>query len=310
MKIKVSIITVCKNEGTNVKKTVDSILNTTDDVEIIVVDDGSIDWSCDFLSDNPAYEKVQCIATAGIGIAQSRNLGASKATGEVLIFCDCHILFPAYWLEGMLNTMSVPQIGISIPLIGNLQVPQHPGYCGMNVNKRLEAGWIPANPNMNNLQAFEIPFTPSACMLMKTEVFHKVGGFCDMFKPYGHEDLELSLRTSLMGYKMMVNPQVKVLHLFRGWEEGRPYKIILEEHRYNVLLMAYLHLSRDRIKDVYQGIIKDLGIKKAMSLEKELFATNVFRRRTELAKTRKHNDNWFFGKFPMYVNDECPSTKK
>ena len=280
--------------------TVDSILETTTDIELIVVNDGSLDESCNFLNEYPAYKGIKYIATPGLGIAQARNLGASQATGEILVFCDCHILFPANWLEGLISTMAIPEVGIAMPIIGILHEPQHPGYCGMHVNKRLDAMWLPAGNNINNLEPFEIPFTPSTCMVMKAEVFQRVGGFCELFKPYGHEDLELSLRTSLMGFKMLVNPRVKILHLFRGWEKGRPYKIILEEHRYNVLLMSYLHLSRDRIKDVYHGITQDLGIQKAMLIERELFLTNVFRKRTFLAKTRKRNDNWFFSKFPMY----------
>ncbi|AQS58239.1 glycosyltransferase family 2 protein [Desulforamulus ferrireducens] len=278
--------------------TVDSILETTTDTEVIVVNDGSLDDSCHFLQECQAYKGIKYLATPGLGTAQARNLGASQASGEIFVFCDCHMLFPPNWLAGMCSTMSIPAVGIAMPIIGLLQDPQHPGYAGMQVNKRLDAMWLPAGNNSPD--PFEIPLTPSTCMVMKAEVFQRVGGFCELFKPYGHEDLELSLRTSLMGYNMLVNPQVKVLHLFRGWQRDRPYKIVLEEHRYNVLLMAYLHLSRARIKDVYQGIIHDLGIEKAMLIEKELFMTDVFRQRTILAKIRKRNDNWFFSKFPMY----------
>lgn len=301
MKIKVSIITVCKNEGPNVKMTIDSILSTTREVEIIVVSDGTEDGSCDFLSESPAYQDVKLLVTPGKGIAQARNLGATQATGDILVFCDCHLLFPEHWLEGMLETLALPEVGIAIPIIGMLQNPEYPGYCGMHVNRRLEAAWLPFSEPQE--APIEVPFTPSSCMMMRAGVFRQVGGFCDLFKPYGHEDLELSLRTSLQGYRMLVNPQVKVLHLFREWEKGRPYKINLEEHRYNVLLMAYLHLSRERIREVYQGIVRDLGIKKAIVLEKELFATDVFTRRTALAKTRKRSDGWFFSKFPMYTQE-------
>lgn len=302
--IKVSVITICKNEGANVKMTVESIINTTpSNTEVIVVSDGSTDGSCEFLKKDKKYSRVKFFSTTGLGIAQSRNIGASHATGEIIVFCDCHVVFPNNWLDSMVSTISLPNAGIAIPVIGILKEPDFCGFCGMKVNKKLEAKWIPfngINKNDNSQGAFQIPLTPSACMIMKMDIFKQVGRFNDMFKPYGHEDLELSLRTTLMGYDMLVNPEVKVLHQFRGWETGRPYRIILEEHRYNVLLMAYLHLRKDRIKNVYDGIVQDLGPYKAALIKKELFSTDVFAKRTLLAKTRKYSDNWFFDKFPGY----------
>ena len=139
-----SIIIPCKNEGTNVKMTADSILAATslDGIEIIIVDDESVDGCCRFLADDAAYAGIKHLSCPGLGAARARNLGASAAGGEFLIFCDAHITVPEGWLEKLLAAFRRPGVDAVSPAIGSLGNPAATGY-GQTWNERLETVWLP-----------------------------------------------------------------------------------------------------------------------------------------------------------------------
>lgn len=81
-------------DGNELIMTVDAIKKTTSDYEIILVDDGSDDGSCDEVQvDRVIKHKKR------IGIAYSRCAGAEAARGDVVCFLDSHHTMD----EGCLN---------------------------------------------------------------------------------------------------------------------------------------------------------------------------------------------------------------
>lgn len=84
----ISVVIATYNEGTEVRKTVDSVIaNTRNLREVIVVDDGSDDGSCDSI----ATEPVRVIRHEDrLGVAPSRDEGSRAAQGDVLCYLDAH----------------------------------------------------------------------------------------------------------------------------------------------------------------------------------------------------------------------------
>lgn len=64
-----------------------------------------------------------------------------------------------------------------------------------------------------------VPYITGAAMLIKREVFEKVGFFDEKFFFY-YEDADFCLRAQKKGFSVMVNPQVSVIHLL-GKTSGR-----------------------------------------------------------------------------------------
>ena len=94
-----SVIVISLNEGESLRRTVDSLLDSlphSSEIivsEIIVVDDGSTDQSTGFLSEG--YAGITLLRPAGrLGVAGTRNFGASHAKGDVLVFSDAHVAVP------------------------------------------------------------------------------------------------------------------------------------------------------------------------------------------------------------------------
>ena len=87
--IKVSIIIPLYNSEAYITQTIDSCLaQTHDNIEIIVVENGSTDKSCQVVKsiDDKRLSVFQILTP---NAAAARNYGYQKATGTYIIFLDC-----------------------------------------------------------------------------------------------------------------------------------------------------------------------------------------------------------------------------
>lgn len=64
---------------------------------------------------------------------------------------------------------------------------------------------------------------PTGCMLVRTEIFRRVGGFDTRFDPYGMEDLDFSMRVRRLGYRALYVPNAVVYHEPSQTFEGGSY---------------------------------------------------------------------------------------
>ena len=90
----ISVIITSFNEGGDVAATIASVRENTSDCEIIVVDDGSSDGSCDDAGADLVVRHVE-----RIGIARSRIDGVAAAAGDCFCFLDAH----QYLTPGCIN---------------------------------------------------------------------------------------------------------------------------------------------------------------------------------------------------------------
>lgn len=88
---KISVIVPAYNVEKYIRRCLDSLINQTyQNLEIIVVDDGSTDRTGDMAEEYAARfpEKVFCYHQGNRGQAMARNFGIGKATGEYIGFVD------------------------------------------------------------------------------------------------------------------------------------------------------------------------------------------------------------------------------
>ena len=87
----ISFIIPAYNAENTIENTINSILNQTNqkiDYEIIIVNDGSTDKTAKMLEKFDTNEKVKCYNKQNSGVADTRNFGVNKASGEYIIFVD------------------------------------------------------------------------------------------------------------------------------------------------------------------------------------------------------------------------------
>ena len=93
----VSIIIPTYNEEKDIEECIRTLLKQNyKDKEIIVVDDGSSDRTVEIVK---KFKKVKLIKGEHKGTGFSRNLGARKAKGKILVFVDADMAFPKNYLQ-------------------------------------------------------------------------------------------------------------------------------------------------------------------------------------------------------------------
>jgi len=283
-----SIILPCKNEGDNVKNTLDSLLSTSTGIkyEIIVVDDGSQDGCVDNIKHYPKYNRVKFLKADSLGSAKARNFGAEQASGDYLVFCDAHVYVEAFWLDKLLSSFTSSEIGAVSPGIAPHDNIGAVGY-GQFMTERLEAKWHIVKPRENT----EVTLLPGGCVVFPKNVFEEIGGFNKGFRVWGLEDLEISYRTWVMGYTCVVNPNVKILHVFRP---KHPYRVTMDDVNYNMIYMAFAHFKKERITRVLEMLKNYHTFNRVLT---EVIFSDVWEQRKHLNAVRKYDDDWFFTKF-------------
>jgi GT2 family glycosyltransferase len=285
----VAIIIPCKNEGIYIKQTLDFMLQTEarNVSEIVVIDDCSNDNCCEFLKKQAKYyPNVLLMQTKGIGAAQARNLGANIIKEvKVLVFCDAHIIMEPNWLKDLLSAFQSREVSAVCPGIGQFDPNRPTGY-GQTWNEMLEVYWL---KKPRELQ--EIPLGPGGCIAIRKAVFDSVGGFNKDFVSWGFEDVELSLRLWLMGYKIFVHPGTRVGHKFR---KVQPYEVDLTEFYYNKLLMGVSYFNSNRL-DKLLGIMREHSYYN--KIYERILKSDALMLRKNYLECQVYEDDWFFNKF-------------
>lgn len=115
MRVKVSVITVCYNSETTVRKTIESVLHQTYDlVEYIIVDGASNDATMSIVEEYiPKFEnRVKIVSEPDKGIYDAMNKGICMASGELIGILNSDDFYENDAIENMVNAMSTEQYQI------------------------------------------------------------------------------------------------------------------------------------------------------------------------------------------------------
>ncbi len=208
MSIQTSFIIPSYNSLKTLPKTIESVLKQSDDqFEIIVVDSSDDEMAKKYLS-VLASDQIKVIALDKKTIpAESRNIGARVAKGELLCFIDSDVVLADDWLkEILLAYQQGCRAGGGAIGIAEFQ---------KNNTTALAQLYLQFNEYLNGNAYVQKLFVPSCNMFCERKLFEQVGGFPNI---RASEDtlffLQLQSKTSVYFV-----PQAKCRHIFReGWE--------------------------------------------------------------------------------------------
>lgn len=105
MKTEVSVVIPTYNEEENISRCINSLLvQSYRDFEIIIVDDGSTDKTREIvLGYSKENKKVKLVIGPHKGPGFSRNAGAKKAKGKILVFVDADMEFDQNYLKELIK---------------------------------------------------------------------------------------------------------------------------------------------------------------------------------------------------------------
>lgn len=186
---KVSVIIPNYNYAKYIAKAIESVLSQTyQNLEIIVVDDGSKDDSLKVLE--TFGDKIRVVCQKKQGVSSARNHGVAVSSGEYVAFLDADDLWHQEKLQKQLDVFAEDnQIGLV-----HCQLREFNTETGDTIHLHLEGekGWV-----ADEILLFEKPVIigPGSSILMIREAFDAVGGFDTTLKK-ASEDWDFCYRVA------------------------------------------------------------------------------------------------------------------
>lgn len=108
----VSVIIPVRNGSTYIAEAIASVLSQSfQDVEIVVINDGSTDGDYDLLAS--IDPRISVLHLAGCGVSTARNLGMRAARGELIAFLDADdVWFPGKLQAQVSYMQAKPEVGV------------------------------------------------------------------------------------------------------------------------------------------------------------------------------------------------------
>lgn len=215
---KVSIITVNYNQRQVTDDLIDSIIkyNTYNEIEIIVVDNGSDINSVPYWEEKyPNYIFIR--SEKNLGFAGGNNLGIQSATGDFLFLVNNDTIFT----PNLINILSATlvensNVGIISPKLLYFDQPnvlQYVGYTEMNYFTARNSciGQYEIDNGQYDSIVAKTGFAHGAAMMIKRSVIDKVGLMADNFFLY-YEELDWCARVKKAGFEIWINTNASIYH--------------------------------------------------------------------------------------------------
>ncbi|MCP4536826.1 MAG: glycosyltransferase family 2 protein [Chloroflexi bacterium] len=237
--LQTSVIIVAYNSGDLLRDCVASIRSTRSTVEIVVVDNASTDGAVERVkAEFPSIRAVRSERNTGFGAGN--NLGTRCAKGTFLVFLNPDAIVTDGWLEAMVRPLAEDSsIGLVTPKVLLQNNSDRINVTGLNVHL---SGISMCRGLGDSRVAFDeatlVAAISGVAFAVRREVFEAVGGFDKDFFLY-MEDVDLSLRVWLEGYRCLYVPQAVIRHDYDEVEVGTRKTFYVEQGRYLMLLKSF-----------------------------------------------------------------------
>ncbi len=213
------------------------------DFEVVMVDNGSIDGSMEFIRDRYPWVKLVPLSR-NTGFATGNNVGLAHASGEYIVTLNNDTRADPKWLAALVKVADAnPRAGMIGSRICSFEDPDVIDSLGHGVCRDgMSRGRFRLRrySTMTMEEVEEIIF-PSACVcLYRRAMLDEVGFFDDDYFAYA-EDTDLGLRGRLAGWGALLATQAIVYHKYsRTGGVFSPFKLYLvERNHYWVALKTF-----------------------------------------------------------------------
>ncbi len=237
-------------------QSVDTAVKGLDNIEIIVVDNGSTDGTVgEIQNDNSRLKVIR--NEENLGFAKANNLGIKESSGKYILLLNSDTLLEKETIQKMIKFMEEnPQIGVATCRVefpdGSLDPACHRGFptpwASLSYFLGLEKlfpesrlfgqyhlGYLPIN------KPHEIDSPSGAFYFLRREVLEKVGFLDEDYFMYG-EDLDWSYRIKQAGFKIFYYPDAKITHFKKQSgrvSEDNKIRKETEQHFYETMKIFY-----------------------------------------------------------------------
>ncbi len=236
------------------------IANTKDDAEVIVADNDSSDDSVDFLRNNfPDIRIIQNESNGGFAKGYNDALAQVEAKYYVLLNSDIEVT--PNWVKPVIDLMDRDEtIAAAQPKLRSYyerEKFEYAGAAGGFIDKYgypFCRGRIFQSVETDNRQFDdnkEIFWATGACMFVRADTFHNLGGLDSRF--FAHmEEIDFCWRAKIHGYKIMYCGDSTVFHVGGGTLPKQSWTKTYLNMRNNSIMM-FKNLPKNRILKVFMA---------------------------------------------------------
>jgi len=252
---KVTIIVPVYNAEKTIKECINSILEIDypkEKLELIFVNNSSTDRTENIL--NEFKDKIKILYEKKRGPAAARNKGLLNASGEIIAFTDSDCVVERNWLKNIIKPLKDEQVGIAGGKI-LARIPYN----------KIEKFGESIHDHKSAINVFKPPYAISMNWASRLSTLKKMNLFNDNF--IRCQDVELSYRIHIAGYKIVYVPEAVVYHrnestltdlFMEGYSHGlhsvqaiKKYKDLLVQFGYRrINLKGYKKIGTD-IKEYF-----------------------------------------------------------
>jgi len=183
---------------------------------VLVVDDASTDASVELLRDEwPQVEVV--VSERNLGFAATANRGMAHARSPLVLLLNTDTQPKENALGPLVECMCEhPNAAAVVPRIVQMRTG---GICESVVVGSFRRGLfrLQWRPEMCvSERPLPVLYPCGAAVVLRREVFLRLGGFDELFAPFYWEDADLGYRMWRAGYRVLYEPRSRVLHYHPG----------------------------------------------------------------------------------------------
>lgn len=152
----------------------------------------------------------------GFNISRKLNLGASAASGEMLILLNDDVEpHSPDWIERLLEHFEKPHVGVvGAKLIYSDMTLQHVGIATNHGNPEHVRRMYPADDRgyfFSTLSARNYSAVTGACMMVRADVFQKLDGYTEALA-INYNDVDFCFKVSAIGLTTVYAPRAQLIH--------------------------------------------------------------------------------------------------
>lgn len=199
----ISAVIPARNASRTIAACLDALTASGRYEQVLVVDDASTDETARLAAE--AGAEVVCCRSR-VGPARARNLGASRASGEVVLFVDSDVLVPPGTGERLRADFADPDVAA----VQSLYAPDCPAR---DIVSRYQNFYY--HFSFARLQLRRIAVFATWCAAIRRDAFQAAGGFNERIPDPTVEDEELGYALADAGCSILLDKGLQVVHLAR-----------------------------------------------------------------------------------------------
>jgi GT2 family glycosyltransferase len=256
--MKISVVIPNWNGRKQLEENLPFVLKEKPD-EVIVVDDASIDDSCEFITGN--FPNVKLLKNEkNVNFAETVNRGVDNSSHELVCILNADVRPRPKFISNAIKYFKDDKLfGITL----------HESENGPAVSK-FELGFVGFDRGKESNIPQRTFWISGGSSILRKDLWEKLGGFDSELFPFYWEDLDISYRASKRGYKLLWAPDCIVDHRHETFYKQKysSSKLSFEkEVRQLVFIWKNItdnDLFLDHIKGLSKRILKSPGYSKVL----------------------------------------------